>query len=522
MRNRVVALSAIAVASLTLTGCASTGGTSAAAPEMAVKVVPNLTPDEAANTITGPQTQARIAFLASDEMRGRNTPSPELEVAADYLATEFASFGLQPAGDAGGFLQRYPYTQVKIDRGTIELEVISGAEVTAWTLGSDFFAIPSVVSSAQAEAVFVGPIEAVAEGLPDEVEGRIVLMTTPPNLGLETLGALKAAAAAGAAGLVFIVHPAIPEEAIAQITTSLLGGGIPVQSIASAGLRHDAARPVFEAEGLDLDALAAGETTEPVVLTGIEFLLQAVTSETEHHPPNVVAILPGSDPVLAAEYVVFSAHFDHVGVGAPDASGDSIYNGADDDASGTSVMVEVAQAFASLETPPARSLIFLAVSGEEKGLLGSLHFSSHPTVPIENVVANINMDMVGRNAPDTVIQVGGEHSTLGPLATEIAASTPGIGLVVVPDPDPSEGAFYRSDHVAFVKHEIPSIFVTSWLHDDYHQPSDEPDTIDGDKAARIGKLVFHLGYAIANSAEPPAWTDEGLVTVREALKQLPF
>jgi len=295
-----------------------------------------------------------------------------------------------------------------------------------------------------------------------------------------------------------------------------------VQSIASAGLRHDAARPVFEAEGLDLDALAAGETTEPVVLTGIEFLLQAVTSETEHHPPNVVAILPGSDPVLAAEYVVFSAHFDHVGVGAPDASGDSIYNGADDDASGTSVMVEVAQAFASLETPPARSLIFLAVSGEEKGLLGSLHFSSHPTVPIENVVANINMDMVGRNAPDTVIQVGGEHSTLGPLATEIAASTPGIGLVVVPDPDPSEGAFYRSDHVAFVKHEIPSIFVTSWLHDDYHQPSDEPDTIDGDKAARIGKLVFHLGYAIANSAEPPAWTDEGLVTVREALKQLPF
>jgi len=211
MRNRVVALSAIAVASLTLTGCASTGGTSAAAPEMAVKVVPNLTPDEAANTITGPQTQARIAFLASDEMRGRNTPSPELEVAADYLATEFASFGLQPAGDAGGFLQRYPYTQVKIDRGTIELEVISGAEVTAWTLGSDFFAIPSVVSSAQAEAVFVGPIEAVAEGLPDEVEGRIVLMTTPPNLGLETLGALKAAAAAGAAGLVFIVHPAIPE-----------------------------------------------------------------------------------------------------------------------------------------------------------------------------------------------------------------------------------------------------------------------------------------------------------------------
>ena len=175
-----------------------------------------------------------------------------------------------------------------------------------------------------------------------------------------------------------------------------------------------------------------------------------------------------------------------------------------------------------METPPARSLLFLAVSGEEKGLLGSLYFSAHPTVPIESVVANINLDMVGRNAPDTVIQVGGEHSTLGPMATSIAATTPGIDLVVMPDPDPAENAFFRSDHVAFVKHEIPSIFITSWLHDDYHQPSDEPDTIDSDKAARIGRLVFYLGLAIADTKEPPVWTDEGLATVREALKQLPF
>lgn len=278
---------------------------------------------------------------------------------------------------------------------------------------------------------------------------------------------------------------------------------------------------LFETAGLDLDALAAEEPAAPVALVGTEILLQAVTSETEHHPPNVVALLPGSDSLLASEYVVFSAHFDHVGVGQPDASGDSIYNGADDDASGTAVLVEVAQAFASLETPPARSMVFLAVSGEEKGLVGSLHFSSHPTVPLENIVANINMDMVGRNAPDTVIQVGGEHSTLGPLTTEIGASE-GIDLVVMPDPDPSENAFFRSDHVAFVKYEIPSIFITSWLHDDYHQPSDEPDTIDGDKAARIGKLVFWLGYEIGNDADRPAWTDAGLEYVRDALKQLPF
>lgn len=522
MRPRAFAFGAITAVSLVVAGCASTGGTSTAAPELTVKAVPNLTPEEAANTITASQTQARIDFLASDEMRGRDTPSPELEAAADYLAKEFAAFGLEPAGDTGGFLQRYPYTKVTIDRGSIELELIAGGSVTAWTLGSEFFAIPSMVASVQAEPVFVGSMADLAGGLSDAVAGRIVVVTTPPQIGIEALAALKAAEAAGALGLLFVMHPSIPEEAIAQISANLLGGGIPVQPIPSAGLRHDAARAVFEASGLDLDALSAEDLAEPVPLSGVELLLQAVSQETQHHPPNVVAILPGSDSVLAKEYVVFSAHFDHVGVGQPDANGDSIYNGADDDASGTSVMVEVAQAFASLETPPARSLLFLAVSGEEKGLLGSLYFSSHPTVPIESVVANINMDMVGRNAPDTVIQVGGEHSTLGPMATAIASTTPGIDLVVMPDPDPSENAFFRSDHVAFVKHEIPSIFITSWLHDDYHQPSDEPDTIDGDKAARIGRLVFYLGLAIADTEEPPAWTDEGLASVREALSQLPF
>ncbi len=522
MRRRVFAPRAVVAAIFTLTGCASTGGTGAAAPEVVVEARPNLTPAEAVNTITASQTQARINYLASDEMRGRDTPSPELEAAADYLAKEFEAFGLKPAGDAGGYIQRYPYTKVMIDRGSIELEMIAGGTATPWALGSDFFAIPSTVASAQAEPVFVGPMRALSAGLSDAVAGRIAVVTTPPQLGLETLSAIKAAEAAGAAGLVFVVHPSLNEEVIGQITGMLLGGSVPVQAIPSAGLRHDAARAAFEAAGLDLGALATGDLPHPVPLSGVEFLLQAVTSEVEHHPPNVVALLPGSDSILAAEYVVFSAHFDHVGVGPPDASGDSIYNGADDDASGTSVMVEVAQAFASLETPPARSLLFLAVSGEEKGLLGSLHFSDHPTVPIESVVANINMDMVGRNAPDTVIQVGGEHSNLGALAAQIAASTPGIDLVVMPDPDPSENAFFRSDHVAFVRHEIPSIFITSWLHDDYHQPSDEPETIDGDKAARIGKLVFHLGYAIANAKAPPAWTDEGLASVREALNQLPF
>lgn len=522
MRRSEISTVVIALGGLALAGCASSSGSSATPPELGVTVKADLTVDQAANTITGPQTQARVDYLASDEMRGRNTPSPELEQAAAYLAGEFKSFGLKPAGDGGTFIQRYPYKRVQVDPGTIELELTAGGATTAWTFGSDFFAVPSLVASAQAAPVFVGSMGSALAGMPEIVAGRIAIVTMPPQIGIEALQAIKVAQSAGAVGLVFITHPSIGEDVIADISARLLSGGIPVQPIPAVGLRHEAARLILEAADLDLDALVERGDGDPVVIDAAEILMQAIAAETVEHPPNVVALLPGSDPARASEYVVFSAHFDHVGVGQPDATGDSIYNGADDDASGTAVLVEVAQAFASLETPPARSLIFLAVSGEEKGLLGSLYFSSHPPVPIERIVADVNMDMVGRNAPDTVVQVGGEHSTLGPLAVEVAESAPGIGLVVAPDPDPSENAFFRSDHVAFVKYEIPSIFLTSWLHDDYHRPSDEPDTIDGDKAARIGRLVFYLGYAIAAAPEPPAWTDEGLAVVRETLKQLPF
>jgi hypothetical protein len=521
MRRLLLHLIPLAWGGLAVAGCASSGGSTATAPELTVTAQADLTAAEAAKTITASQTKARIAYLASDAMRGRDTPSPELEQAATYLAGEFESFGLKPAGDGGTFIQRYPYKKVALAPATIRFELIADS-VNSWALGSDFFIIPSTVASAQAVPVFVGRLQDAVAGLPEEVVGRIVLVAMPPQIGVQTLQALRVAEAAGAVGMVFLMHPSIDETVVGQITGQLLAGTAPVQPIPSVGLRYEAARSIFEAAGLDLDSVAERETVAPVALSGVELLMQATTIETEHQPPNVVAMLAGSDPVRASEYVVFSAHFDHVGVGQPDATGDSIYNGADDDASGTAVLVEVAQAFASLETPPARSLLFLAVSGEEKGLLGSMYFSANPTVPIDAIVADVNMDMVGRNAPDTVIQIGGEYSSLGPLILEVAQSKPGIDLVIVPDPDPAENAFFRSDHVAFVKHEIPSIFLTSWLHDDYHKPSDEPDKIDGDKAARIGRLVFYLGYAIANGAEPPEWTDEGLAFIRQVLKQLPF
>ena len=309
--------------------------------------------ERAAATITPEDLYARIAFLADDALGGRATPSPGLEVAAAYLASEFLRMGLQPAGDGTGYLQRYPV-------------VVRGSN-----------------------------------------------------------------------------------------------GG------------------------------------------------------TTHHAPNVVAVLPGSDSVLRNTYIVFSAHFDHVGIGRPDAYGDSIYNGADDDASGTAAIMEIAEAFASLPVPPARSLVFLAVSGEERGLLGSRHFADHPTVPADAIVANINLDMIGRNAPDSIVAIGQQFSSLGPLVQEVARRRPELGLTVADDLWPEENFFFRSDHFSFARLEIPAIFFFAGVHEDYHRPSDHVDDIDTDKTARVARLVFWLGHAIATEPMPPSWSAEGLARVRE-------
>ena len=230
--------------------------------------------------------------------------------------------------------------------------------------------------------------------------------------------------------------------------------------------------------------------------------------------PNVVAIFPGADPALRDEYVVLSAHMDHVGVGRP-VRGDSIYNGADDDASGTSALLEVAEAFASMRERPARSILFLAVSGEEKGLLGSEYFSDHPTVPIGSIVANVNMDMIGRNTRDTVAVIGKGYSSLGDVVQRVAAENRGLlGLVAGDDIWPRERFFFRSDHYNFARKEIPSIFFFAGPHEDYHEPSDEVERLDVDKAARVARMIFLTTHVIATDPQRPQWTPSGLREVR--------
>jgi Zn-dependent M28 family amino/carboxypeptidase len=220
--------------------------------------------------------------------------------------------------------------------------------------------------------------------------------------------------------------------------------------------------------------------------------------------PNTIGIVEGSDPALRDEFLVFSAHMDHVGV-TPGAR-DSINNGADDNASGTAGVIELAEAFSRPGGRPRRSIIFLTVSGEEKGLWGSRYFSEHPTVPLERIVADINLDMLGRNWADTIVAIGKEHSDLGATLERVNAAHPELRMVAIDDRWPEERFYFRSDHYNFARKGVPILFFFNGTHTDYHRPSDSVDKIDAEKESRIVKLVFYLGLDVANAARRPKWT----------------
>jgi Zn-dependent M28 family amino/carboxypeptidase len=220
----------------------------------------------------------------------------------------------------------------------------------------------------------------------------------------------------------------------------------------------------------------------------------------------VVGILEGADSSLRHEYLVYSAHIDHLGIspGQPD----SINNGADDNASGAAGLLELVEAFTQPGAGPRRSILFLAPSAEEDGLMGSAHFTEHPTVPLANVVANLNMDLIGRNWRDSVIAVGLEQSDLSQTLERVVKAHPELDMTPIADRWPEERIFYRSDHYNFARKGVPILFFTSGTHADYHRPGDEPSRIDAEKEARLLRLIFHVGAAVANAESRPKWTAE--------------
>ena len=467
----------------------------------------------AAATITPDDVKQRIAFLASDQLKGRDTPSPGLELAADYIAREFAAYGLKPGGDGGSFIQRWPMQSSKLDVAKVAAE-LRGPKARKLAYGEEFFVIPAQnVDSLVGELVFGGIAAPGISSKPAYANSVVAFYLPGTEMNQEWLQGLQngfiAAMTGGARGVLLILDPAFGKDAIGNVISNIEGAQVPLPILA---VRYDVARDWLKQHTVDIETIK--QSSDAGALGKASFHLRTAMSGNSANPPNVVGILEGSDPQLKNTYVVYSAHMDHVGVGRPDAQGDSIYNGADDDASGTTAVIEIAQAFASMQTKPKRSLIFVLVSGEEKGLFGSAHFVQHPPVPAKQMVANINVDMVGRNAPDTTVAIGQEYSSLGTTMQAVNQAHPELKLTVAPDLWPEENLFVRSDHFNFAKAEIPAIFFTSGLHEDYHKPSDEPETIDNDKLARTARLLFYLGHEVANANTAPTWTEAGLKVIR--------
>ena len=499
--------------------------------------------------------EAHITFLADDLLRGRQPGTAGYDIAANYVASQFRQLGLQPAGSDGTYFQAVPLRRAWLEEGTAKLERVRGDERQAYRFVEEFFLRPSLVHrkpDVQAEMVFAGyGIDAPLleyndfDGL--DVNGKIVVVLKGQPLDFPSEeGAhfssgrevLKNIASRGAIGVVMVHTPRAEKRFAWERVESMVGtpsmGWIDSDGNVFAGFEEilgaamintTAASSLFDGAEVSLaDLLAmdeAGESLPRFPLVG-ELQISQASRHESISSPNVAAYLPGDDPLLGDEFVVYTAHLDHIGELHGAGHDDAINNGALDNASGISVMLETARLFAERQ-PPRRSILFLAVTAEEKGLVGSEYFAQNPTIPREKLAGVVNLDMplLLYDFGD-VIAFGAEHSTLGD-AVQQAADAAGVALT--PDPFPEQNIFVRSDHYRFVQQGVPAVFlvtgVTSadgttdtqalfegFLQKHYHKPSDDTNLpINYRAAARFTRVNFGIGEILANQLERPRWRE---------------
>lgn len=466
--------------------------------------------------------RAIVETLAHDSTAGRKTPSAELDKAARYIENHFRSIGALPLGDDGGYLQKYPVIESVLDMDSARIELGS---LSSWKFGRDYF--------------YAGGGGGDPRGV---IRAPVVIVTGTVNSG-------NAAALGVANKIVVFVSPLSARGAPEDFRSAFALGGAGARAVILPGGRPDSLwrrlsrdpdehkpsssaawplwwepppgadtlprfRPILElwggrwqpfvtAAGIDTATLRSADGSPkatPFPQAGVLDFSRKV--ERVSWPSNVIAVLPGSDPVLKHEYVVMTAHYDGLGMAKGRPPGpQSVLNGADDNASGVAVMMEVARTLAA-SRHPKRSIIFAAVSGEENGLWGSDFLSMRPPVPRSSIVANINMDMIGRPKHDTVYVTGTGNPKIGPIANRAIVRSSGHNLVIRRDADlerryPGEKADERSDHANFKHRDIPPIaFFTGW-HDDYHETTDDADKLDYPALTRIAALVRDITLEIA-------------------------
>lgn len=454
-------------------------------------------------TISRAKIEAHIGFLASDELKGRNTPSPEQLIAARYLATQLQGYGAKPLPSLGGYFQQVKFKTQKKSKAKIAFS-FNGK---SFEQNTHLVAIEGGNMSADGAMVFMeyGKEEEFAK---TDVKGKIVVVKAGIGDGTDARqwfadGRKKheRAAKAGAAALIELYNnPMIPW----RFLVNYLGSD---QLVLDKGTGKDALGSIPHLWLNDPDWKEAAEMktdaayTAKLSITGMEIVYAA--------SPNVVAYVEGTDPKLKNEYVVYSAHYDHVGVGRPDVAGDSIYNGARDNAVGTVTVLSVAENIA--KHPTKRSALFVLFTGEEKGLLGSEWFIENSPIPHKQMVYCFNSDNAGYNTTKTATIIGLKRTSAAPMIEQACKA---FGLEATDDPAPEQNLFDRSDNVNFAAVGIPaptfSLGFTAFddtINKYYHQPGDQPDNLDYDYLQKFFSAYVYASRLIANAKEIPFWKE---------------
>jgi len=515
----------------------------------------------AVRTFSGDAIAAHDKFLASDLLEGRGPGTRGDQLAMEYIAAQFEALGLKPDGDNGSYFQKVSLLGVAMDPDKTTLSLTKEGAPAIGPLkhleqfvGDDETPARdnTAPSALESELVFVGHGVVAPEykwndykDLDTKGKTLVMLVDDPPaNAAEPDLFKGKARTYYGRWTYKYEIGGAKGADAVILIHTndaagypwsvvrnswggehSYLRRGPNDPALKFAGwITEDVAKELFKAAGQDLDALtkaAASRDFKPVVLGGYRLTGSVASKVRPFDSGNVVAKLEGSDATLKKEAILYSAHHDHLGID-PGKSGDNIYNGAIDNASGTALLIEMARVWATTTPKPKRSIIFNAVAAEEQGLIGSEYYGKHPSIPAGRIALNINFDAIPELGRVRDVYMNGiERTTFFPTAQKVAKA---MGITIVPDPEPEQGHYYRSDHFSLGKVGVPAFSVdpgqdvigkpagwgkeqsSDYREHRYHQPSDEFDPKwDWSEAVEMGQLGFWLGWEAANVADMPNW-----------------
>ncbi len=481
--------------------------------------------------------RAHLMFLASAELEGRETTFRGQKVAAQYLAAQFRKMGLKPPtgakplGVGDSYFQHY---DLEVTRASHESKISvapqKGKPVT-FNIRTDFLPTSVRDSTLTAPVVLIGymdnKLDSVAQA---QLAGKIVMgffggRTTSRDTSLpRSRRSFTTRQFPGSLAVLVIVdeefHGTIEKDLTPLFSNELEKGTMRLPGsrggrgfggntyLISSRLANEIAKSgKLTIQKLRERALA-DSTFKPILFDKATIMIDSKAIRETKSAENVAGFLEGSDPILKNEVVVLTAHYDHLGVGGDGA----IYYGADDDGSGTSVLLEIAEAFATNPTRPKRSMLFMAVSGEEKGLLGSRYYVENPLFPLEKTTANINMDMVGRidkkyqeqNTDRYVYVIGSDKISLelDTLLNTANKESENLTLDYTYNDENDPNQFYRrSDHYNFARNGVPVVFFFTGIHEDYHRPTDTVDKILFEKTEKIGRLAYYLGWKVANTKD---------------------